>query len=309
MTDRETKLLKLTHYGLNIYAYILTQYYPDEIVISLVGNECKPARNPFNKGLNTLRIVLKNQVFEFYDSSMQDFRGNPFQFAAKFYKLEGSELLDAIEKDLNLSLRIGKFQLIRPQIKASVVNSILAKEIKMPVYSFFRAPISNILPTQEVSVVETFKMLTSKKYQPITTRLRELENKDEARKYKATHFDYVTFSGVFEQRKESMIKILSGLMVIDFDHLSEINSFKNKLLNDNCLETELLFISPSGDGLKWIISYSSKHVSHLNFFNAVSAYIEHQYKVSIDKSGKDLSRACFIPYDPEAFIHPKYLAI
>lgn len=26
-----------------------------------------------------------------------------------------------------------------------------------------------------------------------------------------------------------------------------------------------------------------------------------------DKSGSDVSRACFLPYDPDCFINPKYL--
>jgi hypothetical protein len=27
----------------------------------------------------------------------------------------------------------------------------------------------------------------------------------------------------------------------------------------------------------------------------------------VDKSGKDVSRACFLPHDPEAYINPKNL--
>ena len=39
----EKDILHETHYGLNIYAYILREYYPDEIVIRLSGKECAPA--------------------------------------------------------------------------------------------------------------------------------------------------------------------------------------------------------------------------------------------------------------------------
>jgi hypothetical protein len=33
------------------------------------------------------------------------------------------------------------------------------------------------------------------------------------------------------------------------------------------------------------------------------------YQLEVDKSGKDISRACFLPYDSEVFINPKYLQL
>lgn len=42
------------------------------------------------------------------------------------------------------------------------------------------------------------------------------------------------------------------------------------------------------------------------YFRAVSNYIKKTYGVEPDKSGKDIARACFLPYDPDAFINPNY---
>ena len=92
------------------------------------------------------------------------------------------------------------------------------------------------------------------KFQSITQKLRAISDKTEARKFKAFQFDYVTFSGVFTSRGDKNLKAHSGLMVIDFDHLQEPDKLKERLLNDQYFETELLFTSPSGDGLKWIVS-------------------------------------------------------
>ena len=88
-----------------------------------------------------------------------------------------------------------------------------------------------------------------------------------------------------------------------------------RLLDDFYLETKLLFRSPSGDGLKWIVpidpfkhrlgAFTLQEAHSLNF-EAVFNYIQHKYNVEVDKSGKDVSRACFLPYDPEAYINPKY---
>lgn len=43
--------------------------------------------------------------------------------------------------------------------------------------------------------------------------------------------------------------------------------------------------------------------------NAIANYIKEVYKLEVDKSGKDIPRACFLPFDPEAYINPKYLQI
>ncbi len=79
------------------------------------------------------------------------------------------------------------------------------------------------------------------------------------------------------------------------------------MLNDEYFETELLFVSPSGDGLKWIISIDITEATHQNFFQAIANYIKEVYQLEVDKSGKDISRACFLPHDPEVYINPKYL--
>jgi len=79
------------------------------------------------------------------------------------------------------------------------------------------------------------------------------------------------------------------------------------LLKDEYFETEMLFVSPSGDGLKWIIPIDITEATHQNFFQAIANYIREVYQLEVDKSGKDVSRACFLPHDPEAYINPKYL--
>ncbi|MCP4705467.1 MAG: VirE protein, partial [candidate division Zixibacteria bacterium] len=137
--------------------------------------------------------------------------------------------------------------------------------------------------------------------------LRNTEDAKEARKYKAYNFDYVTFSGIFSKRNEKALTNHSGLLTIDFDHISNISALKKQLLKDQYFETELMFISPSGDGLKWIIPIDVTKAKHQDFFKAVSNYIRQFYQLEVDQSGKDISRACFIPHDAAAYINPKYL--
>ena len=126
-----------------------------------------------------------------------------------------------------------------------------------------------------------------------------------ARTYKAANFDYCTFSSTFTARNDKALILHSGLLCVDFDHLSDVSTLFNKLLKDEYFDTQLLFRSPSGDGLKWIIPIDLTQATHSNYFTAVANYISQTYGVEVDKSGKDISRACFLPHDPQAFINPK----
>ena len=80
------------------------------------------------------------------------------------------------------------------------------------------------------------------------------------------------------------------------------------LLNDPKIETELLFTSPSGDGLKWIVPIYYNDLTHDEYFEAVKNYLDDAYNLKIDASGKNFSRACFLPHDPNIYINPKYLS-
>jgi hypothetical protein len=97
------------------------------------------------------------------------------------------------------------------------------------------------------------------------------------------------------------------LLCVDFNHLNSVETLFNPLLQDDYFDTQLLFRSPSGDGLKWIISIDTSQATHGDYFAAVANYILQTYGVAVDKSGRDISRACFLPYDPQAFINPLFL--
>jgi len=88
---------------------------------------------------------------------------------------------------------------------------------------------------------------------------------------------------------------MSGLIVLDFDHLSNINAIREQLTNDSY--TYMLFTSPSLDGLKLVIKHNLKNPGKWNFlFNELSAYYKFNYGLNADESGKDISRMCFLPF-------------
>jgi hypothetical protein len=89
--------------------------------------------------------------------------------------------------------------------------------------------------------------------------------------------------------------------------LQDVEKLRFQLLQDEYFDTQLLFRSPSGNGLKWIISIDTATTMHGNYFAAVANYVLQTYGIAVDKSGRDLSRACFLPHDPQTFINPIYL--
>ena len=317
-------MLSKTHYGIGIYAHILSLYYPNQTVLSLSGRTCSPIKNPFNANKSTLNIfiykenilgnVLDKEFAQHSDSDNAIPAGDAFDFAQLHYKQSGNELLQIINKEMNL--HIGeKFDFYKNkntnteiQNQGNHNNQINhSSDIGVRCFSFFKAPIRNTIPHKNVLLVQVYKYIIGDYAKVRTEKLRSISDQKQARQFKASNFDYCTFSGMFTTRNDKALVNHSGLLCIDFDHLQSVDLLRNQLLQDEYFETQLLFVSPSGDGLKWIISIDTAKALHSEFFAAVANYILQTYKVGVDKSGRDISRACFLPYDPQAFINPSNL--
>ncbi|MCE5331490.1 MAG: virulence protein E [Bacteroidales bacterium] len=184
-------------------------------------------------------------------------------------------------------------------------------------FSFFKAPIQNTIPHKSIFLLDAYNYIIGDYAKQRTKKLRSIlsplpcgegsgERLKRARRFKASTFDYCTFSGIFQTRNDKALISHSGLLCVDFDHLQSVDLLRKQLLQDEYFETQLLFVSPSGDGLKWIISIDSKQITHSNYFAAVANYIQQTYGVEVDKSGRDISRACFLSHDPQAYINPLY---
>lgn len=307
MEIKEKDILEKTHYGLNIYAHILRLFYPNENVLSLSGRKCKPTKNPFLGNSETLILSNVDNVFLFTDSSDPNFKGNPFDFAANYYKLTDSELLKKINEELFLRIGVANNFYNKQKQDFPVMAEVQRPKLIIPKFSFFKRPITNTQPVKELNLLEVYSLIKSNLYKYNTLYIRNLQDKAKSRVFKAQSFDYVTFSGTFRKRSDKDLLKHSGLITIDFDHIQNIEQLKQTLLNDEYFDTELLFVSPSGDGLKWIISIDLTQGSHQLLFSAIAAYIKKTYNLEVDKSGRDISRACFLPYDNNIFINPKYL--
>jgi hypothetical protein len=174
-------------------------------------------------------------------------------------------------------------------------------------FSFFSKPVKNIHPKRDLKLVDAYLLIKGPTYKEVTDEYRWLMDTKEGKEFKKENFDYCTYSGTFSSRKDGGLIKHSGLLTVDFDHVADVTALKKRLIEDEYLQTELIYTSPSGEGVKWIIKIDLSKGTHREYFEGLASYIKATYSIEIDESGKDVSRACFLCHDADVFINPKYL--
>lgn len=176
--------------------------------------------------------------------------------------------------------------------------------ISNSLFSYFRRPIQNLQPQAQWTILDAWHYIIGGDAAEATRQLRTIQDSKERQAFKAGHFDYATFSGTFKQRGKDGLIRHSGLICLDFDHVARRQELRDRLLKDEYFETMLLFRSPGGDGLKWVIAIDLGGETQETFFDALWWYCRKTYGIEPDRHCRDVGRACFLPYDPEAYINP-----
>ncbi len=311
MISKET-ILDRTNYGFDIYAFILRAFYPGQTVMKVSGRDCAICANPYAGDSVTLHIwrekinpdqKLSREIALHKDQFDAIPPGNCFDFAQLYFKKTGQDLLIAINEALHLHLEDG-YNPYAPEYR----NRETTPGKSLVRFSFFKAPVTNITPHKEITLLDVYHYVKGRYAQETTEALRGIKDEKRAKLYKRTHFHYCTFSGIFSTRADENLIEHSGLLCVDFDHIPTWQDLHDALLKDPYFETQMLFRSPSGDGLKWIIPVDLTETSHKDYFLAVAAYCKSTYGYEPDQNCKDVSRACFLPYDPDIFINPELLS-
>lgn len=117
------------------------------------------------------------------------------------------------------------------------------------------------------------------------------------------HLPAATFAGTFTARNAAAIKTHSKMIVLDIDGITEtqINNYKDSFKDDKFIHA--CFVSPSNLGIKILIKLQCEPTHHLAAFLALKEYFKGNYALTIDDSGKDISRLCFISYDPDLYLN------
>lgn len=177
--------------------------------------------------------------------------------------------------------------------------------IPLPLFTYFKPPITNVLPWGNVTLWKIARLIRGPYLAARTKRLRSLPINSEERIRLKLGLPSFTPGGIFKRRAKEHLTKRSGLVVLDFDHVHDLLGARVRLLEDSDLPIELLFISPSGDGIKAVVRVSLEY-DHLTNFLGLSRYLKTNHGLTPDSSGSNVDRACFICHDPEAWIHPMY---
>lgn len=173
--------------------------------------------------------------------------------------------------------------------------------------SYFNPPITNKTPSRTVSLDEVAELIRSTLWEPQTQFLRSLTDKAEARSYKGRSLPYVTASGVFSYCNDDSLIRHSRVLCIDLDGVEDVEALKQKLIADGHFVTLLAFRSPSGNGLKWFVLIDLSLADHKTWFHAVRNYLLETYsdltEKMVDRQCQNLSRACFLCYDPAVYVN------
>lgn len=176
------------------------------------------------------------------------------------------------------------------------------------------------IPLANTTFSKVYEFIKNEKYAgKATQELRKITDHDANSRFKMLNFHFATFSCTASYRKAESVTSITPYMIIDVDEEDlmkayagytiddAITDLKGKLIADKNLTTVLVFLSPNGNGLKAVLHVEDEtELSHKEKFDAISCYIVQRYGVQIDKSGSDICRACFLPYDPDCYLNPNY---
>src|SRR5438067_7204044 len=168
--------------------------------------------------------------------------------------------------------------------------------------------------TQDCDAVEVIKSIREGKYRAAVEQIRDMyqtvmtqTNGDRKAAKKAVaaakkKLPAVLWSGQFSDRDDTALTCHSGLLCGDLDSLGDrIAELRQKFLTSQYLWA--MFSSPTGDGLKCVFRVKTDTQLHKASFLAVSDYVQAFAGVQIDKSCSNVSRLCFLSYDPETFLN------
>ena len=170
-------------------------------------------------------------------------------------------------------------------------------------FSVYKAPVKNVIPLKSTTLSKVHAVIISDSYKAVTSDLRTLKDKKSREAYKKKKLDYVTFSGEFKTRSVAGLIKHSNLFCVDLDDLQDIETTKSKVID--LLPPSLMFVSPSGNGLKIVYKININDAEHLQYYRAFEVFFNEQLSLVIDEKCKDVPRACFLCYDSEAHFNDK----
>ena len=168
-------------------------------------------------------------------------------------------------------------------------------------FSLYTSGIYQTKPVDEVDLNKVIEMLKEPK--PLIDKIRAEPDKDKRMKLKEG-LHYVTFGGTFTTRKNENLIKSSGYACFDVDEIKDIETLEKmkKRYIDNEY-THFCFVSPSGNGLKFVVKIPKvkSNEEYKQYWRAIEKY----YCLEEGDTGtKDIARACYISVDENPYYNP-----
>ena len=182
-------------------------------------------------------------------------------------------------------------------------------------FSYFTGPITNTAPRGVITVAGLYRVIVAPP-SPLRDRAAaaraEYEAHSKSPRYRElkSRLDYVTVGGTFARREDAALLVASDLLVLDFDEMrGSVADARAELLADAILAPAiaLLFVSPSGDGLKVVVAADTRYTRAENYQQLADYLTDHYgWGPTLDSRTADISRACFLSHDPDTWVAPAY---
>ena len=171
---------------------------------------------------------------------------------------------------------------------------------KSTIFKNFNQPIEN------KSIIVILKNIREGKYKNEVEHYQKLKREgnqvaaDNAKKSLLAFTPSATYK---DGRKAHLVDEYSGYVHLDFDKLSpeQMKAVFDKIKASPY--TFACFISPSGNGYKVFVEVDSTAEQHESTYKQVQAHYEQLLGIVADAKCKDITRLCFVSYDPQSFTH------
>jgi hypothetical protein len=185
-------------------------------------------------------------------------------------------------------------------------------------FSYFKSPVTNIRPHCQMSPADLHIELTNEGHKYHTDRVRQLTTKAERAKYKQENFPIILPTGIYTGREAKDFQQASGFFIVDIDNQSNVSEISERFINDTEIRPVLLFISPSGNGIKAmyktdvsLIDFEARERKLHRIADSFNTYLSVYYRDIIKPengfylcgSTYNLVQPCFICHDPNAYFN------
>ncbi len=165
----------------------------------------------------------------------------------------------------------------------------------------FASTVLGQVPLETITLASFVEGIRSGRWAEPVERVRSMLARDDkgAAYGEKRRLPAVLPSGIFDKRSNEGLRERTGLICADLDALGDqLPSYREYIEADEY--TLACFRSPSGTGLKvWLRLDLDR--THEEGFRAMRRHFLERFGLEIDEACKDVSRACFVSHDTEAF--------